>query len=295
MKSLLPDQVAWAVHLACLFEACADKPGNVTWGKDFWDTRFVDFMASAVAVGPAMRDATETTVGETVLRAVCDSRKLVSTNTNLGMILLLAPLAKAAGLGHHHGLRAGVHEVLETLSIEDARLAFEAIRVAAPGGLGSADEYDVRENAVDVTLRQAMALAQDRDSVAREYCTDFEITFELGFETLSRFWDAGHGFADSIVQTALAILTEVPDTLILRKEGAEVAQDVSRRAEQVLQLGGAFTQRGRKALQQFDQSLRDDRHRLNPGATADLIAATLFAFITEGGALDNFPELLKRW
>ena len=295
MKPLPPDQIAWAVHFACLFEACADKPGNVTWGKDFWDTRFVDFMASAVAVGPALRDATHATIGETVLRAVHDSRKLVSTNTNLGMILLLAPLAKAAGLGHPQGLRAGVREVLESLSIEDARLTFEAIRFAAPGGLGSADEYDVRKNAVDVTLLQAMALAQHRDTVAREYCTDFQITFELGQKTLSEFWEAGHGFADSIVQTALTILAEVPDTLILRKEGPEVAQDVSRRARRVLDTGGAFTHQGREALREFDHSLRDDRHRMNPGTTADLIAATLFVFITEGEALVDFPSLLSRW
>ena len=172
MIPLEPDRIAWAAHIACLFEVCADKPGNVTWGKDFWDTRFVDFMASAVAIGPALRDAAHVSIGETILRAVRDTHRLVSTNTNLGMILLLAPLAKAAGLGHPQGLRAGVSEVLQALTVDDTRMAFEAIRLAAPGGLGDADRYDVRKADVDVTLREAMEEARDRDTVAWEYVTD---------------------------------------------------------------------------------------------------------------------------
>jgi len=212
MIPLEPDRIAWAVHIACLLEVCANKPGNVTWGKDFWDTRFVDFMASAVAIGPALRDATHASIGETILRAVRDTRRLVSTNTNLGMILLLAPLAKAAGLGHTQGLRAGVSEVLEALTVDDTPMAFEAIRLAAPSDLGDADRYDVRMVDVDITLQEAMMLAQSRDTVAREYVTDFEVTFELGYATLRRLWADGHRFSDSIVQTALTVLAQVPDT-----------------------------------------------------------------------------------
>jgi triphosphoribosyl-dephospho-CoA synthase len=295
MKPLEPDRIAWAVHIACLLEVCANKPGNVTWGKDFWDTRFVDFMASAVAVGPALRDASRTPVGETILRAVHDTRRLVSTNTNLGMILLLTPLAKAAGLGHPQGLRAGVSEVLRTLTVNDARMAFEAIRLVNPGGLGDADRYDVHEIEVDVTLREAMASAQERDTVAREYVTDFEVTFELGYVTLYQFWKEGRSFSDSIVQTALTILAQVPDTLIVRKEGMAVAQEISRQAQQVLRTGGAFSQRGREALRAFDLSIRDEGHRLNPGTTADLIAASLFVFLIEGEAMEAFPDLLAQW
>ena len=140
-----------------------------------------------------------------------------------------------------------------------------------------------------------MNLAQNRDTVAREYVTDFEVTFEIGYTTLRQFLAEGHKFSDSLVQTALTILAQVPDTLIARKEGLAVAQEVSHRANQVLQAGGAFSERGREALRTFDVSIRDERHRLNPGTTADLIAATLFVFLTEGGALELFPDLLGRW
>jgi triphosphoribosyl-dephospho-CoA synthase len=295
MKALDGDRIAWAVEIACLLEVCADKPGNVTWDKNFWDARFVDFITSAVAIGPALRDAAQASVGETILRAVRDTRRFVHTNTNLGMILLLAPLAKAAGSGHPQGLRASVSEVLETLTVDDARLAFEAICLAAPGGLGDAARYDVHQAVVDITLREAMNLARNRDNVAREYVTDFEITFEIGYTTLRRLLAEGHEFSGSLVQTALTILAQVPDTLIARKKGLAVAQEVSHRASQVLQAGGTFSERGREALRGFDLSIRDEKHRLNPGTTADLIAATIFCFLTEDGTLEAFPDLLARW
>jgi triphosphoribosyl-dephospho-CoA synthase len=295
MRGLETDRITWSVHIACLLEVSADKPGNVTWGKDFWDTRFVDFMASAIAIGPAFRQAAEKPVGEIVLQAVQDTRRLANTNTNLGMTLLLAPLAKAASRGSTPGLRAGTSQVLEALTVEDARLAFEAIRLANPTGLGHADAYDVRENQVDITLLEAMRLAQSRDSVAREYVTDYEITFEIGFATLRQLWDAGYPFGDAIVQTYLTILAQVPDTLIMRKRGRQVAEEVSQRAAEVLKLGGPFSSRGQEALAEFDIAIRDPKHRLNPGTTADLIAATLFTFLTEGNGLENFPVLLQRW
>jgi triphosphoribosyl-dephospho-CoA synthase len=289
------DRIAWAVHIACLLEVCADKPGNVTWGKDFWDARFVDFMASAVAVGPALRDARHAPVGETILQAVRDTRRLVTTNTNLGMILLLAPLAKAAGMNYPQGMREGLREVLSGLTVSDARHAFEAIRLASPGGLGTSAAYDVHNNDVNISLREAMGLAQDRDVVAREYVTDYEITFDLGYTTLRRFCDEGHKLSHSIVQTFLTILAEVPDTLIARKEGMAAAREVSHQARTVLETGGAFTPHGRVALDQFDQSIRDTRHRWNPGTTADLIAATLFVLLIEGNGLDTFPDLMAHW
>lgn len=323
---------AQAAQLACLLEVSADKPGNVTWGKPFWDTRYVDFMTSAVAIGPALQEAAQRPVGETILRAVRDTRRFVSTNTNLGMLLLLAPLVKAAGstlptfpkavqrsrwtkysCNHSsvsrqsrfcsfregsqegRGLRAAVGDVLRALSVDDARRAFEAIRLAAPAGLGDSDAHDVHAAAVSATLLEAMRAAQERDAVAREYATDFAITFELGYPALRRFLEDDRRLSSAIVQTALTILAQVPDTLIRRKEGEAVAQDVSQRATAVLEAGGVFSERGRAALGAFDRSLRDDVHRLNPGTTADLTTASIFVYLVEGGGLERFPDLLQRW
>ena len=307
MERLTGVEIAWAAQLACLFEVSVEKPGNVSPRVGFADARFEDFAASAVAIGPAMGDAGLAGVGETIARAAAATRRLVATNTNLGMILLLAPLAKAAarlGAGgdpraapHDAGgdLRAALHDVLEGLTVQDARLAYAAIRTAAPAGMGEVERHDVGEDAVTVTLRAAMDAARERDSIAREYVTDFAITFTLGAATLQRCWQDGAAFSDAVVTAFLTILAAVPDTLIARKNGLRAAEDVSRRAARVLAAGGRFSERGRARLAELAGELGDEAHALNPGTTADLVAAALFVFLTEGEMLADVPALTARW
>ena len=113
----------------------------------------------------------------------------MATNTNLGMILLLAPLAKAAAqVEAGGGLRPALHRVLTDLTVGDARLAYDAILAAEPAGMGEVEDHDVHGHGVSVTLREAMDAARHRDAVAREYVTDFAITFTLGAETLRHCW-----------------------------------------------------------------------------------------------------------
>ena len=296
MDRLTGVEIAWAAQLACLFEVSVEKPGNVSPRGGFIDARFEDFAASAVAIGPALRDAGLATVGETIARAAADTRRLVATNTNLGMILLLAPLARAAARLEAGGdLRATLGRVLADLTVQDARLAYEAIRAASPAGMGEVDRHDVGEDDVTVTLREAMDAAGERDSIAREYVTDFEIAFTLGAGTLRRCWQDGAAFSDAVVTAFLTILSEVPDTLIARKNGAAAAEDVSRRAARVLAVGGSLSEQGRARLAELARELGDAAHALNPGTTADLVAASLFVFLTEGGRLADVPALTARW
>ncbi len=296
MDRLTGVEIAWAAQLACLFEVSVEKPGNVSPRGGFIDARFEDFATSAVAIGPALRDAGLATVGETIARAAAETRRLVATNTNLGMILLLAPLARAAARLEAAGdLRAALGRVLADLTVQDARLAYEAIRAASPAGMGEVDRHDVGEDDVTVTLRAAMDAARERDSIAREYVTDFEITFALGAGTLRRCWQDGAAFSDAVVTAFLTILSEVPDTLIARKNGAAVAEDVSRRAARVLAVGGSVSEQGRARLAELARELGDAAHALNPGTTADLVAASLFVFLTEGGMLADVPALTARW
>jgi triphosphoribosyl-dephospho-CoA synthase len=209
------------------------------------------------------------------------------------MTLLLAPLAKAAGMGHPGGMRAAVMEVLEALTVDDAHMAYEAIRLAGPAGLGQVERGDVNDETIDITLRDAMKLAQDRDTVAREYITGFEFTFELGYATLHQLWQQGCRVSQAILQTFLTILAHVPDSLIARKNGLAVAEHVSDLAQGVLEGGGIFTHKGRRDLQELDHTLRDQQHRMNPGTTADLMTATLFVLLTEGGALGHLRDLMR--
>ena len=293
-----PDAAAlgWAAQLACLYEATAEKPGNVSPAASFADASYADFVASAVAVGPAFAEAGGAPVGRTVLRAVSDTRRLVTTNTNLGIVLLLAPLAKAAARADDPPrLRRALSGVLDELTRADARDAYTAIRLAGPAGMGHVREHDVAEAEPDLTLRQAMELARDRDSVAREYCTAFEVTFSLGHPVLRESWAAGARLSDAVVSAFLRILAEVPDTLIERKHGRRAAEEVSRGATAVLAAGGTGGEAGRARLRVFDAKLRDPSHPRNPGTTADLVCAALFVFLVADGMVRRVPELSARW
>ncbi len=268
--------VALAAQMACVREVCAPKPGNVNRLHDFANTRFEDFLLSAVAIGPAMLEADRHAVGEIIRQAVSDTRQLVQSNTNLGIILLLAPLVKACRSSG--AVRENLEQILAALTVADARHAYAAIRMAQPGGMGQASEADVAEEPA-ITLRQAMELAQGRDSIAREYVTDFAITFELGYPALREAWHMTDDPANAIVQCYLTLLANVPDTLIARKRGIETATEVSRRAAGALAMGGVLTPQGRETVADLDRMLRDEHHALNPGTTADLTTAAFFLFL----------------
>ncbi len=279
---MTPADVASAVQLACLLEVAAPKPGNVSPGRTFGDMRYEDFLASAAAIGPAFLDADRRSLGGTILAAVEATKRWTAANTNLGLILLLAPLAHGMLRKGDGSLRDAVRAVLRGTTVEDARTVYRAIRLAAPGGLGSVDAQDVAREP-DISFRDAMVLAAGRDAIASEYATDYAITFATAAPTLAAALDAGLEWPAAVVETSLTILAHQRDTLIERKLGRAAADDVSREAAEVLASGGVRSEGGRKQLEQFDAGLRDVANRRNPGTTADLTAAALFVVIIERG------------
>ena len=266
------EAVAGAAGLACVLEASAEKPGNITPRHDFADTSYEDMLRSAIALGPEIGRAGQRGVGDTVLAAVRATRRVTGANTNLGIALLLGPLARAALTG------TDVGEVLDELTLADAEAAYAAIRLAAPSGLDTPVEHDVRD-APRVTLREAMAAAADRDSIAAEYTNGFAVTYGIGLPALGHALDAGLRPRDAVVELFLRLLAELPDTLIARKRGSEAAERVSAGAGRVLAVGGA---RNRGAVAELDASLRADGNALNPGTTADLVTAALFVALLDG-------------
>jgi triphosphoribosyl-dephospho-CoA synthase len=276
MEPKTEKQIAQLVQMACALEACAPKPGNVNRYHDFSDTCLEDFLLSAIAVGPAFEDAGQARVGQIILDAASRTRQWVRSNTNLGMILLFAPLVKAClGVTNADDIRPNLKVILNSLTVEDARLAYAAIRHARPGGMGKVFQSDLAEEP-SITLLQAMSLAQDRDAVAREYVSVYAITFETGLPAMKNALSRSGNISDAIIQAYLTILSELPDTLIARKKGIEAARMASQLAAEVLANGGVFTRKGQAALAKMDHTLRDREHMLNPGTTADLTAAAIF-------------------
>ena len=278
---ITPAEVAAAGQLACLLEVSAPKPGNVSPERHFHDTRYEDFLASAVAIGPALSDAGRQPLGRVIRRAVEDTLRWTRSNTNLGIVLLLAPLARAA-LAEGGTLRQRLSRILTETTVDDAADVYIAIRRARPGGLGESEAEDVA-GAPTVPLRDAMALAAERDAIAREYVTDFALTFETGVPAVLAARRAGLPWTDAAVEAYLTLLETAADTHIARKLGPAEAAVVSRRAREVRAAGGTRSEAGRKALAALDAELRDPRNRRNPGTTADLTCASLFVVILEGG------------
>lgn len=250
------------VQLACVWEATARKPGNVHRFADFDDLHYVDFLASAAAIGPVLDKAWFRPVGEIVLEAIKATRYVVSTNTNLGIVLLLTPLASVVP---GREIRPELPKILRGLTVADAALVYEAIRTAQPGGLGEVPDQDISRPPT-VTLRQAMQLAEDRDRIAWQYTHDFADVFEVGLPTLADALKNGTDLETAIVRTYLAFVAKFRDSLIERKHGRDVAEEVRIRA-------------GSNDAD-FDVWLRS--RRLNPGTSADLTAASLFVALREG-------------
>lgn len=280
---MTPSDVAAAAQLACLLEVSAPKPGNVSPGRHFRDLRYEDFLASAAAIGVPFARAGERRVGETIREAVEATMSWSRSNSNLGIVLLLAPLARAACLRPlRTPLRAAVQQVLDETTTDDARDVYAAIRRASPGGLGTSEEQDVSGEPT-MTLQAVMHLAADRDGVAREYATGFATTFDVGAPALRRARRDGLSWDDAVVETFLTLLASSPDTHIARRAGAALAGQVSARARAVLEAGGVRTEDGRRELDAMDRALRDDAHAANPGTTADLTAAAIFVDLIDGG------------
>jgi triphosphoribosyl-dephospho-CoA synthase len=270
-------------QIACIWEVCSRKVGNVHPGASFADTTLTDFLLSTAAMDLSFNRHNFGGVGSAISLTVENTKRLVGKNTNLGITLLLAPLVAAGA-----PFRSRLPSILNSLTIDDAIRVYHAIRMANPGGLGDAPEQDVRDEPT-VTLLEAMRLAADRDMIARQYANGFADVFDFG---VPAFLDGLERFGcveAAIVHSQLRWLAEYPDSLITRKNSPAVAEDVRRRAAEVLRTGGLSTPEGRAAGVALDRHLRSDGNKLNPGTTADLIAACLFVALRENKVTPSAP------
>jgi triphosphoribosyl-dephospho-CoA synthase len=298
--------IATDAQIACVWEATARKLGNVHPTAHFRDTEYFHFVHSALVLGAVFRSYNHYgpilggVIGHRVHDAVQHLRETVGVNTNLGIALLLSPLAYAA---YQYLIAPLMHEgeddyttsyrnelalVLDRLTVHDTKYAYEAIRLVNPGGLGDVPEQDVRSEPT-VTLLEAMKLAADRDLIARQYSSGFADVFDFGVPAFLEGMERFGCVEAAIVHSQLRWLAENPDSLIARKNGPAVAEEVRQRAAGVVRLSGIATPEGRAAGVALDKYLRSDGNRLNPGTTADLIAACLFVALRENRVRPSAP------
>ncbi|MCF7985639.1 MAG: triphosphoribosyl-dephospho-CoA synthase [Thiohalocapsa sp.] len=266
------DAVARAYLAACRLDVQAPKPGNVSVGSAGHGMDADDFLRSAEASAEQLARP-GASLGERILLAVAATRRVRDCNTNLGIVLLCAPLAQAALDYPDTPLPAAVRRVLREAGIEDTEQVYAAIRLAAPGGLGASERHDVRGPA-RVPLVRAMAEAAARDRIARQYGTGYRDVLGLAAPRLAAARRAGMGELDAVTELFLFLLSRFPDSHIQRKFGEATALRVLARARAVRPLPGAPKTTCAASLQHFDRLLK--RARINPGTTADLTVAALF-------------------
>ncbi len=266
------------VRAACVLEATAVKAGNVHPTASFSNTTYDDFVLSADLVRKTFEEHSDAPIGVWIYESVRTVREQLGKNTNLGIILLLAPLAKAAiNATPNCNSSISTHRVLGDLTSKDTALVYKAIALANPGGLGESSEMDIHQQPPSCLI-SAMQLAADYDDVARQYVTNFRDVYELA-ERLAVLAKSEHTILDAISRLQLERLGQSIDTLILRKRGKERAFDVQQHARVVLESGPFGSEAFRTAWLKLDQYLRSDGNKLNPGTTADLLAAAIFVYL----------------
>jgi len=299
------------LQLAILLEASANKPGNVNRTAGFENTRYEHFLASAVAVASSFERAAERGVavsrgeihvsdvglGQIIKDYVADVNAWQrGGNTLLGTVILLSPIAVAAGMTPTKGdifeipkLRENVKLVAESTTPEDAVDVYEAIKSAKPGGLGRVSELDINDSdsisrirKEEISLYQVFKKASKYDRVCSEWVNNYPITFDVAYPFLMEQIEKINDLNTAIVHTFLKVLAEYPDTLIARKTSIKKAREVSSKAEKILKLGGLETSSGRKSIREFDRELRKSSNLLNPGTTADIIVAALALSVLGG-------------
>jgi triphosphoribosyl-dephospho-CoA synthase len=296
------------LELALLLEASAHKPGNVSIVTDFENTRYEHFLASAVAVAPHFEQAAQrgTTLADGTIAAnqirvgqiirdcvVSINEWQHGGNTLLGAVILLSPIAVAAGMAKGEKLdlqemRKNLRLVAESTTPQDAVDVYEAIRLANPAGLGKAPRLDVNDPSSTrrmleerTTLYQVFKIAESYDTICSEWVNNYQITFKETYPLLSRLLHSNVQPAKAILHTFLEILSRHPDTFIARKGGLERARAVSAKARGILDVC-LETVEGRRMLDAFDFELRQSGNLLNPGTTADLIAVGLALCVLGG-------------
>ena len=269
------ERVAAGFRAACRDELDSPKPGNVHLFVPGHRMEAQDFLDSAEAAAAAI-SSSEPGVGARILKAVEATKARVGQNTNLGILLLCAPLAEAALRFPDLPLQAGLERALAGLAQSDAALGFKAIALAQPAGLGEAPEHDVSAPA-QVTLLEAMRTAASRDRIAFQYANDFCDVFSLGLGTLAAARRAGAEPWLATLRVYLAFFSSFPDSHIARKFGGEAADRVRREAAEFVEKQGdwADPETIRMEALVFDAALK--ARGLNPGTSADLTVATLFA------------------
>lgn len=276
------EQLACWLKKASRWEADAPKAGNVHPAASFVDLTHDDFVRSAEVLAACYQrleqPAEQLCPSIPLLEVAREIRRQVGRNTNLGILLLNTPLAAVPS---PQLLSDGIEDVISAMDIDATVRLYEAIQLMQPGGMDKVDEQDLSD-VPSLPVRAVMQLAAERDLIAKQYVTGFRDVLGFGVERAEYWWErTEQNRYQAVVGLHLDWMSRFPDTLIARKLGREMAETAAGKARDVLVAGWPDAAAGQVAFAEFDAWLRADGNKRNPGTSADMTAASLFAWFRD--------------
>ncbi|MHA1311898.1 MAG: triphosphoribosyl-dephospho-CoA synthase [Candidatus Helarchaeota archaeon] len=308
------DDLLNCIQMAILLEVSGyPKPGNVHRTRDFNFTRYEHFLVGGVVIRSAFQSLCENTVnviknnkkysklslGQYILQAIIETKKWQNGgNINLGIILLLVPLCAASCVlinqsinkpNDFNFLRDEVDKILKSSTYKDTINLYKAIKIANPGGMGNVEKYDINnENSLklikkdNINLYDIFNQSKEWDSIAMELVSKYRITFDIGLPYFIETFQKCHDINIAIVNTFLKIVSEIPDSLIIRQYGKKIANEYSGKALELISKGGLLNPSIKNKLFKWDRSIIRTNLKINPGTTADLTVSTIFVSLLSG-------------
>ena len=279
IRHRLHDPIALLYWSACVRDLTALKPGNVHCYADGHGLTTEHFLASAYASASTIAHPA-LGLGQRIIQSVRATQEAVATNTNLGIILLCAPIVHGYRNISQAGLRQSIQNVITESGVEDAELILNAIRIASPSGLGESAEHDVFEHAA-ADIQTIMKFSESRDLISRQYSNGFLDIFETGFAVIEEVQAKKFGRNEIATAVYLTYLSRFHDSHVLRQHGSNVAEEIKSVGEKLY----AHCNRANSISDMHDELMYYDtewkRRHINPGTSADLTVATLFAHSIE--------------
>ncbi len=314
MENLYFFGLAQSAVLASTMEVTTHpKPGNVTRLQPGRDATVSHFLVSSCALFPTYLEAamrgkryvegegslSNLGIGLLIRQGIEHTHNWgITTNTNLGIVLLTVPLVAAAAIleTQHPTLHYDpqkmsdlLSKIIKSSSSDDAINTIKAIQLANPGGLGKASKFDVNQPSVEREIREAgtnlyglFSSCTHIDLICKEYTTGFQIVLFETVPKLEKFLEHAC-FENAISLLFLYLLKQKIDSLITRKFGRLMAEEIRNKANEYFPSELTIELLNNPKILQFDAELR--KKGINPGTLADLVAATLFCYFYK-----NFSE-----
>ena len=274
------DDLKSAYLFSCKKDIELIKPGNVNLLSSHKDTKAQDYLDSAILSSKELFNQNYS-LGKRILESVNVTRSQVNVNTNLGIILLCAPVIQSYIDFNNLDLREGIKKTLSTRSIKDTHDLCAAINISSPGGLGDSDMYDTASYP-NASIKQIMDYSQEYDRISYQYSHNFSDIFDFIIPKLEFLNQRYESLDISLSLLFIEILAKIPDSHISRKFGDKIAKKTSNNAHDLLKILDREHDPDylAKALNNLDYEYK--KKGINPGTTADLLVASLMIYKISG-------------